>query len=115
MTLTPEQLLAIRKRADAATPGPWTTRYGQRQLTVERESGKGLPLAICADWDLAPGYTPSPHSDAEFMAAARSDIPALLDEVERLRKQLDQTLVALGRIGMSMNPEELAVLLKPDG
>jgi hypothetical protein len=67
-------LEAIRRRADAATPGPW-----QRSLNILW--GKILDIepeiAFCTT-----------VNDTEFIAHAREDVPALLDEVERLTGQL---------------------------
>ena len=77
---------AIRARADVATPGPWTTdddgRYGRRVVV------DGLPLANYREIAECSGYVQSAADtrvNSEFIAAARSDVPALLAEVERLR------------------------------
>lgn len=79
--MTPEQLAAIRARADAATPGPW--RVFGNQVVAENPNdpdGVGVSLGYM-------GYQgPKPRDwNARFTAAARSDIPALLDEVARLQ------------------------------
>ena len=70
---------AIRARADAATPGPW-----------------GFCIPHNRDWpnpDPIFGATPGDevawtrrNADWNFIAHAREDIPALLDEVDRLRR-----------------------------
>ncbi|MBK7865254.1 MAG: hypothetical protein IPJ65_42975 [Archangiaceae bacterium] len=52
-------LAAIKARCEAATPGPWFT------------AGEADTLA-----------------DQKFIAAARTDVPALCDEVDRLRREL---------------------------
>jgi hypothetical protein len=80
-------LSAIKARAAAATPGPWT---------VDREHYEGddyYPVGIRSaldckepmlfyfdDWADAATI----NADADFIAAAREDIPALVAEVERL-------------------------------
>jgi uncharacterized small protein (DUF1192 family) len=94
--MTDEELQVIRARYEAATPGPWRVEHG-------RYSG--------ADWligSLGTGYFDNgmhfvhittnrvraselygnASVDAEFIAHAREDIPALLAEVERLRAEL---------------------------
>lgn len=95
----PIDLNAIRARADAATPGPW------------RHVGKnwiGTPVEIDvteADWG-SEGHTSFfVHTnegggawrieDVEFIANARTDVPALVAEVERLRRERDEALDAV--------------------
>lgn len=75
---------AIRERADAATKGPWHVEYcGER----------GYPQRVCNDaavtvadthWG-GGGLAP----DAEFIAHAREDVPALLAEIQQLRAELE--------------------------
>lgn len=80
--ITPKEIDAIRKRVEGATPGPWehTNNY-----TVHARDG-----LICAG-------THYPESEDEydrdernhsFIANARTDIPKLLDEVDRLNKRV---------------------------
>jgi predicted RNase H-like nuclease (RuvC/YqgF family) len=77
MKLTQEELEAIRKRAEAATPGPWGKefRYGISIIT-----NYGFNVI-----DEDGGVTKYP--DAEFIAHARQDVPKLLAEIERLQKE----------------------------
>lgn len=100
---------AIRARAEAATSGPWTV--GEQKF--DRGNRWRLPVLYrwASDEDEGPHtdqlcvveYPESgfqyPHAeglaDAEFIARARKDIPALIAEVERLRKanaRLDRDL-----------------------
>jgi hypothetical protein len=65
-------LEAIRRRCEAATPGPWSV---EEDWTAEVRSPSGL---------IAKVIYPRHLLDAEFIAAAREDVPALLAEVERL-------------------------------
>lgn len=70
--MTQEQLETIRKRAQAATSGPW-------QL-VDTYDGAWI---LDSDDDIISG-TVSRIVDAEFIAHAREDIPKLLAEIERI-------------------------------
>lgn len=85
--MTPAELAAIRERAEQATPGPW--RKTQDRLTHpegwEIESDEWLVAAECC------GYTGSidRETDAVFIAAAREDVPALLDHVDALRTRIE--------------------------
>lgn len=65
---------AIRARVDAATVGPWSVA----------EQTHGDWFGIQDEW-LALGSMFG-SADAEFIAHARTDVPALLAEVERLRE-----------------------------
>lgn len=72
--MTDEDLQAIRMRAEAATPGPWV-------------KDNDSPIVRGPEMIL---YDEGGHSDpdADFIAAARTDVPALLAEVDRLRAAL---------------------------
>ncbi|WP_338461658.1 hypothetical protein V5G20_18060 [Brevibacillus borstelensis] len=81
MTITQKELVAIRERAERATPGPWALDYDDesRRPCVEAVTvpswGGGVIVADCAH-----------DVDAEFITHAREDIPKLLAEIERLRR-----------------------------
>lgn len=78
MTLTPEQLEAIRQRAEKATAGPWT-----HSLLSPYEGWYVMRNGFI----LAEMYADNELADAEFIANARTDIPQLLTEIARLRRQ----------------------------
>lgn len=84
--LTQVQLEAIRKRASLATEGPWATGTGYEQASrgnyVFTTEGFGAIVAAECGGDCV-----LEDADAEFIAHARTDIPALLAEVERLRAE----------------------------
>ena len=76
---------AIRARAEASTPGPWTHQpYGGQNQNGDYSGGD----IYDADGD----YVVSEISDADgaFIAATRTDVPALLDEVDRLRNAIEE-------------------------
>ena len=98
--MTDAELQAIRERVEAATQGPWTV-----QGEIEMGWSDSFGVCICmAGSELPHGpiaYTsrwigrgdpmsaqPEDYRDAAFIAHARADVPALLDEVTRLRDEL---------------------------
>lgn len=102
--MTREQLEEIRKRAEAATPGPWeasfptgadcqwidvTTAYGAEDELI----GTVLPREHMCNpegVEALQKLTRQRMDDVEFIAHARTDVPALLAEIERLRAILQQ-------------------------
>lgn len=98
MTTEPEavDLEVVRGRADVATPGPWRT-----QDAHAGEHCYEYPVLAGNGWDsIAHGFSQESDADAqvvadmEFIAAARSDIPALVAEVERLRSENERLIEA---------------------
>ena len=77
--MTEERLHAIRSRVNAATSGPWGC-YGDgaHEVFDAGEYDDGDPGEL-----VAPVVTKL--NDAVFIAHARTDMPALLAEVDRLR------------------------------
>ncbi len=72
MTITKERLAEIKARCEAATEGPW-----------EQEDCRENHIATATGMDIA--HAPK-QINAQFIAHARTDVPALLTEVERLRE-----------------------------
>ena len=89
--VTDQELSEIEARANAATEGPWRAEYAN--ITSADVVG---PL----DADLVQrkygGRAQYLVADAEFIAAARTDIPALVAEVRALRKQVEMTADGYG-------------------
>jgi len=88
--VTTDELAAIRARCDAATPGPWRFGVGDRKyigqselLVVACDEARELDIAL-VDVE-GGGYH---HQDAEFIAHARTDVPALVARVEELEAAL---------------------------
>ena len=96
MTAHPIDTEALRRLADAATPGPWPLLGGGEYV-----GGVGL-LVAPDDGGVSP-------ANAAFIAAARTAIPALLDENAALRariKAVEDVLEeseARGPVGMTFN------------
>lgn len=74
-----EELKRLRALADAATPGPWVFKASGDSLrfSMRRPPGGTIAVALTAE-----------PEDVDFIAAARTALPALLDEVERLRAEV---------------------------
>lgn len=69
-------LVAIRKLADAAPSGPWEARRWQIYSTTD---GRCVAEVMGDAGQLTPA----------FFAAARTDVLAMADEIDRLRAQID--------------------------
>jgi hypothetical protein len=80
--MTSEQLAQIKERASKATAGPWCKFFGEG-IGIESEVKSGVAGEVVSQG----GVTKYP--DAEFIAHAREDVPALITEVERLRLALE--------------------------
>lgn len=98
--MTPEQLRAIRERAEKATPGPWVAARETEYFTaIERPDGRILG-SVGGD-----GYTDNSPEHAEieanavFIAHAREEIPALLEHIRELRAEADDTGYAITSLG----------------
>jgi hypothetical protein len=108
--LTWERLDAIRGRCERATPGPWaridaswcggeyvTTRHGDPHAgryicsvdgLFEQSEAEGCGAEGCGERDVS--------ADMAFIAAARVDVPLLVEEVERLRREVALLLATYG-------------------
>lgn len=85
---------AIKARAEAATEGSWEAQdYSgdpgdEGSCITAGEPGTMQQRAIAYAIDYSWTTTESCAADATFIAAARTDVPALVAEVERLRADL---------------------------
>jgi hypothetical protein len=80
----------VRKLADAATDGPWEVRgslIGPQRYDISQTWG--------VRWD----------KDAEFIAAARTDVPMLVDALTAVMEYVDDTEV-YGQDGQGMTDYE---------
>lgn len=97
--MTPEQLAQIEARANAATPGPWRAMptedidtdadIGESGATIVCEAG-GLNTSGRHVWTVAGSTRTSRFGsagDVNFIAHARTDIPALVARVRELAEQ----------------------------
>lgn len=77
--LTTEQLNTIKERAEKAQSGPWEIDDIDR--TIWNMSGRNYVGSL----------RKFPIADIEFIAHARTDIPALLQSIDELKKALLDT------------------------
>ena len=78
--MTEDELNEIEVRANAATPGPWKAGlYG----SVTVNNGLKILNTNYSSYNSHGGNCP----DAEFIACAREDVPALIAEVRRLKAE----------------------------
>ncbi|ARU26091.1 hypothetical protein [Cellvibrio sp. PSBB006] len=83
MPLTEREIEEIKRRCDAATPGPWKSYIEGRDHT----SGSDFIMtSIVDDRGESIELTGATVADYDFIAHARQDIPRLLEEIERLKK-----------------------------
>src|SRR5689334_23740522 len=82
---------AIEARTNAATPGPWFND------SHEIYAGENTDIPAMSEWI---GETCDPRrpdhgaANAAFIAAARTDVPALVAEIRRLTAERDRYRVA---------------------
>lgn len=87
--LTKAEIAEMRARCEAATPGPWTDVRPGRD--AETGFSKGVIVAAVAPRQGIYADPPGgsyPAADQSFIAHARTDLPRLLDELERMREAL---------------------------
>lgn len=83
--MTEQELAEIRQRAEKATPGPMTEQIVELSWSTEDEPQYGYWVND-ADGDIFAHVWS--EDDMKFVSHSRQDIPALLDEVERLKAAL---------------------------
>ncbi len=76
-----KELAEIEARAEAATPGPWEVDNDLSVFT--KDGGHGTPWTL---FDTV-GNEGEDSSNADFIAHARQDVPALVAEVRRLNEE----------------------------
>ena len=75
----------IKARAEAATEGPWAPQFWRGQ---NQNGDYGEPMIFYNDGETL-SYLSAPNADVDFIAHARTDVPALVAEVERLRGRIE--------------------------
>lgn len=78
--MTDKELKKIEVRCSKATPGPWVSYIEGR----DHESGCDFIMTSGEDIEL----TGATHDDQDFIANARQDIPALINEIYNLKSEI---------------------------
>lgn len=81
-TTRPLNLAHIEARANAATEGPWCTDAWEIYQGTEYQPGLSMWIGETCRGTSTPEQD---QADAAFVAAARTDVPALIAEVRRLQ------------------------------
>lgn len=86
--LTPDELAAIEARANAASDGPWeplgrNPGHHKTEIGAMLDTPRAIVIADTELWGRQP--TDQNGADAAFIASARTDVPKLLAEVQRLQ------------------------------
>jgi hypothetical protein len=82
----------IERRANAATPGPWGFSRDEKRYLLDEttdvvgEVAPGSTGAAITVFAVATGAL----EDADFIASARTDVPALIARVRELEAELDE-------------------------
>jgi hypothetical protein len=101
-----EEMETIKARAEAATPGPWWLQMTTACCFVVQCGGRtsdakylaqmdGEPPATGDYMDCGEPYYDGAKDDGEFIAHARTDVPALVAEVER---KTDDIVTLMGEL-----------------
>jgi hypothetical protein len=97
---------AIETRTNAATPGPWCTDSWEIYQGTAYVPGISMWIGETCRGTTSPEQD---RADAEFVAAARTDVPALLAEVARLKRQREYLLGQLAKRDAESGREEAAL------
>lgn len=100
--LSERDLDTMERRCRAASPGPWIS------YVVGRDFEAGLSYVEVGYCDVMEVLGASAE-DQDFIASARDDLPRLINEVRRLRAELNLRNV-LKAIDTTMSPEDIGVV-----
>ena len=89
-----QELQAVKERAEKATVGPWKVYQDEFSTMIGSEVihpqlNEGLPVVTEAHYDDETIGIYINDNDSKFIVHAREDVPALIAEVERLKKALE--------------------------
>lgn len=93
------ELEAIKRRAERASPGPWCVGMQNGRRWIGEYSDRDGCIGRRGNYY---GENRLDEAAAEFIAAARSDVPALVAEVEKLRGLLESVETQLAFIALKM-------------
>lgn len=107
--MTEERIFEIKARAKAATPGPWVADEHAFSVNLgynqdhKRTHGYGCGNNFVCDLNDGEYHEyyreDEQRANADFIAHAREDVPALLEEVERLRAENERQKEVISFLG----------------
>lgn len=104
--MTDEELDAIEARAAAATWGPWRAGHVEAEGKVWARDAHALGGPHLGEVCIFNANLHRPHTpDREFVAHARTDVPALVAELRRVRAEAKRHVVGLGIVALAVNAE----------
>lgn len=93
--MTDDELSQIEARANAATPGPWREiRRDDPSCAAEYVIAGADDISVACTSCNGEYCTGMTDADCAFIAAARTDVPALVAEVRRLRDIVERVRAA---------------------
>jgi hypothetical protein len=93
--LTDAELAEIEKRAEAATVEPWTVFAKGETIEVDYDGDTDAPIIKWTGFDGSYLSRKHDRANANFIAASRTDIPALLATIRSDRKEIARLRTAL--------------------
>lgn len=90
--LTTEELTAMRARCEAATAGPWAPAHRTYNAGWRSDGVMAPSHDVLMASNAACAYRAS-DADTEFIAHARTDLPAALDEIDALTAERDRAVL----------------------
>jgi hypothetical protein len=91
--LTDDELKAMKERLERATPGPWVKKdLEEGQWVLRSQSAPNFGIPVLDEYlkhhqpYIAYGIN---HRDANLIAHSRTDMEKLINEVERLKAEID--------------------------
>lgn len=85
----------LRALCEAATPGPWRAEGGD--VLASNGGARVTEYVATIDWPMDEDGDPY-ASDAALIAASRTAIPALLDDLDAVERERDEALAELARL-----------------
>jgi hypothetical protein len=99
--LTDEELDAMAKRAEKATPGAWRCFWNRNLAFVESDTRMVVDVASANDECLECGSRGggiANWDDAQFIAHSRTDIGRLIRDLREARREADTAKQAVGAL-----------------
>lgn len=107
--MTDKELTAIKERLAAASPGPWRALTGERQRSHAHGNANAVfPMVLSNNEHVLAEMSPwLSDADRTFIIHSRTDVEALVAEVERLMSERDRVVNYLRAI--ADDPESLGL------